>query len=173
MPYIAKEHRSDYLEEIKELGMLVNLHSDLQLVPGDDRCKTAYNSVLLRLANTVRKYTLEDRYLRPGHLNFLFTSVIHQVYGKNLRYYHHNEIIGSLEMLKSGLNPAVAGYSKGEHIKEVFNIILLQVYGTKLVASDFIEIFGLVSCCSLEFYRRSTSGYEDVCIEKNGDVSPE
>jgi len=174
MPYIKAEHRLDYIGDVKELGMLVKLHADdLKLSPSDERCATAYNSVMIRLGDTIKKYhSTVDEKLRPGHLNYVLTTIIHSVYGPKMRYYDHNEVIGVLAILKTGLKPVQPGCSKGEHLQELFNRLLLEVYGSKIGGNGMLEIFGALTCCSLEFYRRSTAVYEDICITNNGDVTP-
>ena len=41
-----------------------------------------------------------DRTQRPGHINYVVSLLLHHVYGEELRYADHNEIIGVLECIK-------------------------------------------------------------------------
>lgn len=38
----------------------------------------------------------EDRMLRPGHMNYVISLLIDRVYGNEMRYADHNEVIGVL-----------------------------------------------------------------------------
>ena len=70
MPYIKQEDRSQY-EDVVKLAV-----DKLKEGAGEDHTKI------------------------PGHFNYLFTKILVEFYGKDLRYYQHNEIIGMLEACK-------------------------------------------------------------------------
>lgn len=38
----------------------------------------------------------EDHMLRPGHMNYVISLLIDRVYGNDMRYADHNEVIGIL-----------------------------------------------------------------------------
>jgi hypothetical protein len=80
-----------------------------------------YEELIKSLASTIREAT-QDHTARAGHLNYVVTRLLLDTYGRELRYWQHNEIVGMLE------------------------------------------------CCKLEFYRRRTGPYEEICIERNGEV---
>ncbi|MBX7145440.1 MAG: hypothetical protein K1X79_13405 [Oligoflexia bacterium] len=52
--------------------------------------RTQYIAAIEELARLVPS----DRALRPGHLNFIISSLLHKVYGPSMRYADHNEAIG-------------------------------------------------------------------------------
>ena len=54
--------------------------------------RVPYQGILDEIAETVPK----DQAKRPGHLNFLITSLLRRVYGPNMRYADHNEVMGVL-----------------------------------------------------------------------------
>jgi len=58
-----------------------------------------YEGQLKALAASIREATA-DPTKRAGHLNYAVTRLILDVYGRDLRYWQHNEIIGMLECCK-------------------------------------------------------------------------
>jgi len=56
-----------------------------------------YDNIIDELTNSL--FTVDDQ-KTPGHLNYIITSLLLKVYGRNIRYYQHNEIIGMLECCK-------------------------------------------------------------------------
>ncbi len=48
------------------------------------------------LINELAARIPEDRMSRPGHMNYLVSLLIEKVYGKDLRYADHNEVMGFL-----------------------------------------------------------------------------
>jgi len=51
-----------------------------------------YQEILDELAKLVP----QDRMSRPGHMNYLVSLLIEKVYGRDLRYADHNEVMGFL-----------------------------------------------------------------------------
>lgn len=51
-----------------------------------------YQNILNELATMVPK----DPRSRPGHMNYIISLLINKVYGTELRYSDHNEVIGML-----------------------------------------------------------------------------
>jgi hypothetical protein len=58
-----------------------------------------YENLLQNLASTLREATTEPT-KRAGHLNYVITRLLLETYGRDLRYWQHNEIIGMLECCK-------------------------------------------------------------------------
>jgi hypothetical protein len=54
-----------------------------------------YQEVLSALASIVP----QDRMLRPGHMNYIVSLLIEKVYGSQLRYADHNEVMGVLNCI--------------------------------------------------------------------------
>jgi hypothetical protein len=54
-----------------------------------------YQELLKSLGEMVPK----DRMLRPGHMNYIVSLLIEKVYGKELRYADHNEVVGVLNCI--------------------------------------------------------------------------
>ena len=54
-----------------------------------------YQDVLNTLAEMIPK----DRMLRPGHMNYIVSLLIEKVYGTELRYSDHNEVVGFLNCI--------------------------------------------------------------------------
>lgn len=54
-----------------------------------------YQDLLNALAEIVPK----DRMQRPGHMNYIVSLLIEKVYGTELRYSDHNEVIGFLNCI--------------------------------------------------------------------------
>ena len=48
------------------------------------------------LINELAAKIPEDRMSRPGHINYIVSLLIDKVYGKNMRYADHNEVLGTL-----------------------------------------------------------------------------
>lgn len=55
-----------------------------------DRAK--YQTLIHELANLIPKDPKE----RPGNMNYVISLLLHRVYGANLRYADHNEVLGVL-----------------------------------------------------------------------------
>ena len=55
-----------------------------------------YEELIKSLAGTIREAT-GDHTKRAGHLNYVVTRLLLDTYGRELRYWQHNEIIGMLE----------------------------------------------------------------------------
>ncbi len=51
-----------------------------------------YQELIQELAKRIP----DDRMSRPGHMNYTVSLLIEKVYGKNLRYADHNEVMGVL-----------------------------------------------------------------------------
>jgi hypothetical protein len=66
-------------------------------IAADDRPQ--YEEVIVNLASAVREATT-DHTKRAGHLNYIITRILLETYGRELRYWEHNEIIGMLECCK-------------------------------------------------------------------------
>jgi hypothetical protein len=58
-----------------------------------------YDEIIKSLAATIREAT-EDQTKRAGHLNYVFTRLLLETYGRELAYWQHYEIIGMLECCK-------------------------------------------------------------------------
>jgi hypothetical protein len=58
-----------------------------------------YEELIQALSEKVL-FATADRTKRAGHLNYIITRVLLETYGRELRYYEHNEIIGILECCK-------------------------------------------------------------------------
>ena len=54
-----------------------------------------YENLLTELAAIIPSDPME----RPGHINYLVSKLLEKVYGKNMRYAHHNEVIGVLNCI--------------------------------------------------------------------------
>lgn len=54
--------------------------------------RAPYQRILDELAAMIP----DDRMSRPGHMNYVVSLLIEKVYGKNLRYADHNEVMGFL-----------------------------------------------------------------------------
>ena len=54
-----------------------------------------YQEVLNTLSDAIPK----DRMQRPGHMNYIVSLLIEKVYGTELRYADHNEVIGVLNSI--------------------------------------------------------------------------
>ncbi len=54
-----------------------------------------YQEIINELASRVPK----DRMARPGHINYIVSLLIEKVYGKELRYADHNEVVGVLNCI--------------------------------------------------------------------------
>lgn len=55
-----------------------------------------YQSVVTELAGLISA----DRMERPGHINYVVSLLLEKVYGKQLRYADHNEVIGVLSCIQ-------------------------------------------------------------------------
>jgi hypothetical protein len=66
-------------------------------IAADER--TQYEDLIESLAKTIREAT-GDHAKRAGHLNYVITRLLLDTYGRELRYWQHNEIIGMLECCK-------------------------------------------------------------------------
>jgi hypothetical protein len=54
-----------------------------------------YQEAIAALAEIVP----QDRMLRPGHMNYIVSLLIEKVYGTQLRYADHNEVVGVLNCI--------------------------------------------------------------------------
>ena len=54
--------------------------------------RAQYQELLEELAKRIP----EDRSARPGHMNYVVSLFIEKVYGKQMRYADHNEVMGFL-----------------------------------------------------------------------------
>ena len=45
---------------------------------------------------TLARLVPEDRMARPGHLNYIVSMLIDRIYGPEMRYADHNEVMGVL-----------------------------------------------------------------------------
>ena len=59
----------------------------------EDRRK--YTRIIEELAQLIP----QDRMARPGHMNYLVSMLIHKVYGTEMRYSDHNEVVGVLNCI--------------------------------------------------------------------------
>lgn len=55
-----------------------------------------YQRVIEELAALIPK----ERTARPGHMNYVFSLLIEKVYGRELRYADHNEVVGLLHCVE-------------------------------------------------------------------------
>jgi hypothetical protein len=46
--------------------------------------------------NAIAQQIPDDRMARPGHMNYVISLLINKVYGEQMRYADHNEIMGVL-----------------------------------------------------------------------------
>ncbi len=51
------------------------------------------------ILNSLAEIIPQDRMLRPGHMNYIVSLLIEKVYGKELRYADHNEVMGFLNCI--------------------------------------------------------------------------
>ncbi len=51
------------------------------------------------ILNSLAQMVPQDRMLRPGHMNYIISLLIEKVYGKDLRYADHNEVVGFLQCI--------------------------------------------------------------------------
>jgi len=61
----------------------------------DRKSRAPYQPVIDELAKLVP----EDRTARPGHMNYIVSLLIDRVYGDEMRYADHNEVIGVLNCI--------------------------------------------------------------------------
>lgn len=54
-----------------------------------------YQEILSSLAEMIP----QDRMQRPGHMNYIVSLLIEKVYGKEMRYADHNEVMGFLNCI--------------------------------------------------------------------------
>jgi hypothetical protein len=54
-----------------------------------------YQEILSSLAEIIP----QDRMQRPGHMNYIVSLLIEKVYGKEMRYADHNEVMGFLNCI--------------------------------------------------------------------------
>ena len=59
----------------------------------EDRAK--YQTILNELASLIP----QDRMQRPGHINYIVSLLIEKVYGRQMRYADHNEVVGVLNCI--------------------------------------------------------------------------
>ncbi len=59
--------------------------------------RAVYQDSINRLAEAVP----DDRTARPGHMNYIVSLLIERVYGPQMRYCDHNEVLGFLEGIKA------------------------------------------------------------------------
>ena len=57
--------------------------------------RAQYQEILSSLADMIP----QDRMQRPGHINYIVSLLIEKVYGKELRYADHNEVVGVLNCI--------------------------------------------------------------------------
>ncbi len=62
-------------------------------IPRNERKQ--YQEILDSLASLVP----QDRMQRPGHMNYIVSLLVEKVYGKQLRYADHNEVVGFLQCI--------------------------------------------------------------------------
>ncbi|MCB0346793.1 MAG: hypothetical protein KDD66_16875 [Bdellovibrionales bacterium] len=55
--------------------------------------RKVYQEAINALAEAVPR----DRTARPGHMNYIVSLLIERVYGEQMRYCDHNEVLGFLE----------------------------------------------------------------------------
>ena len=58
----------------------------------DSKDRPPYQDIIHELARLIP----EDRMLRPGHMNYVISLLFERVYGTDMRYADHNEVIGVL-----------------------------------------------------------------------------
>jgi hypothetical protein len=51
------------------------------------------------ILNSLAALVPQDRMQRPGHINYIVSLLLEKVYGKELRYADHNEVIGVLNCI--------------------------------------------------------------------------
>lgn len=57
--------------------------------------RAQYQNIISELGKLIPSDPME----RPGHINYVVSLLIEKVYGKNLRYAHHNEVVGVLNCI--------------------------------------------------------------------------
>ena len=63
---------------------------------GDALYKERRKEVYQELLDELAKRIPDDRMSRPGHLNYVISSLLDRVFGPRMRYADHNEVIGLL-----------------------------------------------------------------------------
>ncbi len=48
------------------------------------------------IVKSIAELIPQDRSLRPGHMNYVISLLIEKVYGREMRYADHNEVVGML-----------------------------------------------------------------------------
>lgn len=51
------------------------------------------------LLDELSKLVPDDRMSRSGHMNYIVSMLIEKVYGKEMRYADHNEVVGVLQCI--------------------------------------------------------------------------
>ena len=51
------------------------------------------------ILNSLAEIIPQDRMQRPGHMNYIVSLLIEKVYGKEMRYADHNEVMGFLNCI--------------------------------------------------------------------------
>jgi len=173
MPYIKQEHRKLYKNVVSDFGHAVTKFLDSGVDPDTNEALGVYETLASIVAFEIENSMMIDPKLRPGHMNYLITSIIHRLYGSKMRYFDYNQVAGVFEVvLHLGEETAELSNTKEEHLQQIINQLMVAVYDNA-ANKDMIEALGMLRCCATEFYRRSTSIYEDQCIELNGDVKPD
>ena len=54
-----------------------------------------YQNILTELASLIP----QDRMQRPGHINYIVSLLLEKVYGNQMRYADHNEVIGVINCI--------------------------------------------------------------------------
>jgi hypothetical protein len=62
--------------------------------------RKVYDIDITLLADKIKDASHIDKKLRAGHLNYVITKLLMEVYGNSMRYCDHNEVIGMLECCK-------------------------------------------------------------------------
>ena len=57
--------------------------------------RAQYQDLISSLAKTIPA----DRMQRPGHINYIVSLLVEKVYGKEMRYADHNEVVGVLNCI--------------------------------------------------------------------------
>jgi hypothetical protein len=150
MPYIAKEERHPYQKPIHDI---VKDIADLDYKEKGSALRVAIVALIRNVyfgaewGSVVDLSSLipNDHTKRSGHMNYTISRIISKSYGdKALRYYEWNQIIGTLELVKSTI----------EDLRDTGSYTFIKNY-------VWIEIFGFLEGAKMEIYRRYVAPYED------------
>lgn len=100
-----------------------------------------------------------------GDLNYCLSWLCWKVFLSNKRYATADKIIDVLEWIKSG--HADSSESFGSFGYVLFDLVERIC---RISSPPLGSILGTITCVQFEFYRRHVGFYEDLAIQKNGDL---